>query len=246
MLAAEVPKITDWMQAWGSLAGLVMSTAAVIFTGLLFRHEIKVRREEQRDSDAAQARLIVGEVTHQFGPSGVFEGVGWTVYNHSDAPVFELYVSVSSNYLDDVPLYLGQPNDYPDGIAPGSQVNGSWTFDRPFPEERWLPDGARVMVEFVDASGLTWKRAGSMSPTRYVQPSMPHTKFWPLLWEFLWPLSEPWAHFSRLRRELRRQTMESLRTRVVRRQAKGWSHPASSTASKSGRKPLPNRDQAGV
>jgi hypothetical protein len=61
VLAEEAPKITDWMQAWGSFAGLVMSTVAVIFTGLLFRHEIRVRREEQRDSEAALARLVVYE-----------------------------------------------------------------------------------------------------------------------------------------------------------------------------------------
>ncbi|MGC4857308.1 hypothetical protein ACLQ24_29070 [Micromonospora sp. DT4] len=69
MLAAEAPKITDWMQAWGSVVGLVMSTFAVIFTGLLFRHEIRVRREEQRDGEAAQARLIVGRMIN-WKPSG--------------------------------------------------------------------------------------------------------------------------------------------------------------------------------
>ncbi|WP_346540180.1 hypothetical protein [Micromonospora sp. DPT] len=43
MLAKVAPKVTDWMQAWGSVAGLLMSTVAVLFTGLLFRHEVQVR-----------------------------------------------------------------------------------------------------------------------------------------------------------------------------------------------------------
>jgi hypothetical protein len=34
----------------------------VVFTGWLLRHEIRVRREEKTDSDAAQARLIIGVV----------------------------------------------------------------------------------------------------------------------------------------------------------------------------------------
>lgn len=217
MLAEEAPKITDWMQAWGSVVGLVMSTAAVIFTGLLFRHEIRVRRDESRDAEAAQARLIVGEIMYPFGPAGQYDGVSWVVHNHSSAPIFSLYVAVSSSSLDGLLLYRGNPDDYPDAVAPGGSVSGSWTFDEPIPEHSWVPDGGRVMLEFVDASGLTWQRAGSMSPKRRVNPSMPHASFWPLFWEFAWPLSVPWHRLRGIRARLRRRVLKYMRARVMRR-----------------------------
>ncbi|MGC4748930.1 hypothetical protein ACLQ28_25210 [Micromonospora sp. DT201] len=95
MLAAEAPKITDWMQAWGSLAGLVMSTAAVIFTGLLFRHEIRVRREEKTDAESVQARLVVGTdiyLVPKQGQPDLFVEAGVKVVNYSNAPVLDLTV----------------------------------------------------------------------------------------------------------------------------------------------------------
>src|SRR4051794_31199066 len=46
------------MQGWGTVLSVPLSLFAVMFTGLLLRHEIRVRREERDDADAAQARLV--------------------------------------------------------------------------------------------------------------------------------------------------------------------------------------------
>ncbi len=34
MLAVELPKVTDWMQEWASLAGVLVSALAVVITML--------------------------------------------------------------------------------------------------------------------------------------------------------------------------------------------------------------------
>ncbi|MEU7610111.1 hypothetical protein [Micromonospora sp. NPDC049204] len=167
MLAAEAPKITDWMQAWGSLAGLVMSTAAVIFTGLLFRHEIRVRRDEQRDSEAAQARLVVAQIAglemagtdKETGyPVGTMVGVHWRVKNHSQAPIFDAVVSID-----------GWTEERWGEVIEG-QASGVVQCDPPLALDygSYDPREALVTVEFTDVAGLRWTRTLGDPPERVI------------------------------------------------------------------------------
>ncbi|MFD6265527.1 hypothetical protein ACFWFK_30890, partial [Micromonospora chalcea] len=152
MLAEEAPKITDWMQAWGSLAGLVMSTAAVVFTGLLFRHEIRVRREESRDAAAAQARLVVvhiaGMQMAESGEVGPMVGVCWRIKNHSQSPIFDAIVAIDE----------WTENRWGEVIE--DDASGMVKCDPPLPLESGPFDQreALVAIQFTDAVGLRWTR----------------------------------------------------------------------------------------
>ncbi|MEU4555926.1 hypothetical protein [Micromonospora violae] len=193
MLVAEAPKITDWMQAWGSLAGLVMSTAAVIFTGLLFRHEIRVRRDEKQDAEVAQARLVVGRIVH-FGrnasvePSGHVSGVisefGWSVKNYSSAPILDVGVWVAHAEDEELEWHEERTWDVVEG-----EITGSIALRKSIdlgPENFEDPGNFDVVLVFVDAEGRSWLRHGRIEPFRTTGPHSRNpllpTPRWPRRW----------------------------------------------------------------
>lgn len=63
-----------------------MSVLALWFTALLYLHEVRIRREEKADADAAQARLIFGRVVEFRAPAEMLTSVRYEVANHSAAP----------------------------------------------------------------------------------------------------------------------------------------------------------------
>jgi hypothetical protein len=79
------------MQAWGTVLALPLSLGALIFTGLLLRHEMRARREERLQATAAQARLVraARDFTFAAGDDGTIEAQR-KVFNHSDKPVFDV------------------------------------------------------------------------------------------------------------------------------------------------------------
>ncbi|WP_433533848.1 hypothetical protein ACQPZK_16750 [Micromonospora sp. CA-249363] len=181
MLSAEAPKITDWMQAWGSLAGLVMSTFAVVFTGLLFRHETRVRREEQASREAAQARLVIPVLTRDDDDSedeGVVvrrdpTGATVTLVNHSAAPIFDVHVDVA---WQESFRWPGRRREVRGTVI----ANGGRRFAVVEKSEvvRFELTGSAAFVgeariRFTDAAGLVWQRTGLGSPVRYTPSESP-------------------------------------------------------------------------
>jgi hypothetical protein len=65
---ADRPKVTDWMQAWGSLGGFLAAVGAAGFTGWLLRHELgSARRSEERArldrrTEAERSRRALAEL----------------------------------------------------------------------------------------------------------------------------------------------------------------------------------------
>ncbi|GAA3937286.1 hypothetical protein [Actinoplanes auranticolor] len=166
MLAADAPSVTDWMQGWGSLLGVLMSSVAVIFTGWLLRHEIRVRREEKADSDAAQARLIVGQISNWDGDepnakmSGPITRLQWELKNYSGAPIFDLRVTVADRW-----------DSHTYGAAIESEDREWITCHPPIrcdPGTVFDPREVEVQIEFTDASGLRWARSVGESPKRVI------------------------------------------------------------------------------
>jgi hypothetical protein len=171
MLAAEAPKITDWMQAWGSLAGLVMSTAAVIFTGLLFRHEIRVRREEQRDNEAALARLVVAQFrymnTTNADEGGHLTGdityIDYTILNVASAPILDVSFGLLDVVTGSGKLYRSVERK----AVVVKEVEMGVVFDPPLPYDGYgEPNHLVPVVRFTDSNGLRWIRQGTSSPKR--------------------------------------------------------------------------------
>lgn len=160
VLAAEAPKITDWMQAWGSVVGLLLSGLAAMATWLLFRHEIQVRREEQRDNEAAQARLIVPVLNDL--PRGLDEVRSFTIANYSGVPFYDLRVMLLwrerliGNYPSALHVLMEEvAGSFSYLAVPGVDVAGiAKTGD------------LAIGVYFTDASGLRWSKLNREPPTR--------------------------------------------------------------------------------
>jgi hypothetical protein len=169
------------------------STIAVIFTGLLFRHERNVRREERADAATAQARLVVGRVVdHELPGTSIVNDAGdldglithfvFEVKNYSGAPIYTVDVQVRPRTLDDSEvLEVVKQDDGPDLIE-GSYRNTvevaplSWPLNSPFDYGR-----LQVDLSFVDANGLWWQRFGQDPPTR-----MPdHDELCGIWWKWL-------------------------------------------------------------
>jgi hypothetical protein len=170
VLAEDVPKITDWMQGWGTVAGAIASAGALIGTIVLLWHEIRVRREEKADSAQAQARLVVGtfvggmrsstdpDTGHLVGP---LVGFRWRVSNYSGAPVFDVsgrvtYASNGLTYGSGGPIeVLDKPEVRESKVDPPVD----------WPDDSDLGD-ASLEIRFTDAKGLVWRRVDRRPPTR--------------------------------------------------------------------------------
>ncbi|MBG6066356.1 hypothetical protein [Micromonospora ureilytica] len=171
MLAADSPTITDWMQGWGSILGLLVSTGALIFTGLLLRHEIAVRREEKADDQAAQARLIIPRLhgAEFKGEQGrALTAVKWVVQNHSEAPVMAVLVRVYPKGAFD----RGRYHKAKYVLEPHAKQDGWWELPEviPWPPEQIEPPlgGLSIDAQFVDSSGLQWRRVRLHPPQRII------------------------------------------------------------------------------
>ncbi len=166
MALSDAPKITDWIAAWTGIFGLIVATLALIFTALILRHEIRVRREDQHDLAAAQARLIVSTIELALDvPRVVVRSVRWRVHNYSSAPIVNLRVVIGRR-RNRVDLML----DRHAVLEPGGEIDEELGLDEPIvwrvgdsePPARRL----YVVIEFTDAAGLVWSRFGDQPPQR--------------------------------------------------------------------------------
>lgn len=175
MLATEAPKITDWMQGWGSILGLLMSTVAVVFTGFLLRHERNVRREEKADSDLAQARLVVGRVSSvDMNPDGTIAELEYNITNYSDAPVF--FVNPYIYCWDTDEEYDSERVHHV--LRSGVTAQGVVPIDNPDPTfigDDGAPDLSMYQVKFlfIDKNGLEWRRFDYEAPIRGFKDPQP-------------------------------------------------------------------------
>ncbi|GII24283.1 hypothetical protein Pme01_38800 [Planosporangium mesophilum] len=155
---AEAPKITDWMQAWGSIASLIISTGALVFTGLLLRHEIRIRREEETAASANQARLVFTRIT-ETSSDGRYLQIGWEVVNFSSEPVMDVRVRASKTGRRGTAFSQWTKADEIVKV----RREGSCLIPYPgYPSDF----GVALEVHFVDANGLEWSRTNRERPVR--------------------------------------------------------------------------------
>jgi hypothetical protein len=192
VLVADAPSVTDWMQGWGSILGVILSGLAVIFTALLFRHERNMRREEKADADAAQARLVVGRIIkisrdleHGVEASeGSGRAVVWKVKNYSSMAVFNVEVWIDETWDFGPTVDFLNTEEKHDVVE--DELLGVTTPRDPI-EERY-PGGDfdlskyNISVTFTDANGLRWERTNFNEPERdFYYPYRRNS-----LKEFLW------------------------------------------------------------
>ena len=167
-LAGEAPKITDWMQGWGNVLGVILSAIAVIYTARLFRHERNMRREEKEDGDLAQARLVVGRVSgYEINPDGTIAKLQYDITNYSDAPVF--FVNPSVYYWDGSEDFdSGRVHHVLKSQATARGEVAIDAADAPDILDDDTPDLSQYQVKFlfIDKNGLEWRRFDYDTPIR--------------------------------------------------------------------------------
>ncbi|AYF26081.1 hypothetical protein CSH63_01100 [Micromonospora tulbaghiae] len=217
VLAAELPKVTDWMQAWGSLIGVFVSALAVIITGLLLRHEMRARRQDKEDRDAAQARLVSTRLElPEVGLNGYVENAIVTLKNHSDAPIHALTVVLREGGSDEERGFVGlddadSPYRFEPYVSPGEELQFVYGFNVEVDPGDLMVFG-EIHITFIDASGLSWSKVDTKAPVRLHglngKPRRGDT-FWSVLWVYLWPISAPVGAVARFRDGLRLRAQES-------------------------------------
>jgi hypothetical protein len=154
--AADAPTVTDWMQGWGEVLSVFVSTGALLFTGLLLRHEVRLRREAVEDLEATQARSVWLDVEIRVISNEGREFI-WVLHNDSSDEVTEV---VAVAFVGSEFTTMNSLNSCP----PGSMFEmgrARWRSKSPIPD--WATE---VQCAFTDGSGLTWIRAGRQRPRR--------------------------------------------------------------------------------
>lgn len=173
----------DWteLDALGSLLGGIFTAAAFGAALVVLVREIQTRRaetrerdQERRDEERRQARLVyatldpdppsrIGEIAGSAGDENYTE-VHVRVYNHSDAPIWDVQVPVPGReyrplLIEHVPPHSSEGNGWHDAPPDWHLMNiGPGCPGTP----HWIPLG----VVFVDNLGRRWRRSGRSEPVR--------------------------------------------------------------------------------
>ncbi|MEV1143241.1 hypothetical protein [Micromonospora sp. NPDC049799] len=174
----EQPKVTDWMQAWAGVAGVVAGTAAAVAaTALLLfeRQQAQDARqqlaEERRTAEESRARAVISARVI-FPPGGYAIGanaircsrIELSVHNFGADPIHWVAVEVK---LPDGRTVEHNGSEF---IGPGTQelvavdLNPPYTCmgDNPTLDAKLCS----VVVAFNDSSGIRWSRKDNQAPSR--------------------------------------------------------------------------------
>ncbi|MDG4787285.1 hypothetical protein O7626_15325 [Micromonospora sp. WMMD1102] len=172
----EAPKVTDWMQGWGSITGVLAGAAAAVAAAWLLVHERQQAREARkqlREERAEAEKTAARAVQHRSVKATVSRTENGkrlltfsvTVANYGAEPVRGVSALLSS---------VERPRGYilrvGEVIGPHSELRAS---------AKWpLPDGpeprrsgselqpAFVTVNFFDSAGREWVRVDNGEPAR--------------------------------------------------------------------------------
>jgi len=181
MVIADAPTITDWMQGWGTVLGLLVSSGALVFTGLLLRHETKIRRDEKADRERSQARLVIPRLhSHdiQRDPALGLTAVKWMIENHSGAPIMAVLIRVYPKGAADRGEFLKAKYL----LSSNTKEEGWWQLAQPVPwpvgEKDANPPLWHLSIDarFIDADGLEWERTRLQPPQRLLGTNRVYSK----------------------------------------------------------------------
>ncbi|MFE0590317.1 hypothetical protein [Micromonospora echinospora] len=163
----EQPKITDWMQAWGSIAGVITGLLAALAAGFLFwherqkAHEAQVQTDEDRREAALNAARAVGCSSAQIEEHDDHATVTVSVHNHGPSPVsmVKAVVAVAARGKYILPTVYFLPPGVHEPLV-GRYESG--------PGRSGWSD--LVTLYFTDASQRTWRKTGHGEPERWEGP----------------------------------------------------------------------------
>jgi hypothetical protein len=231
-IAADAPNVTDWLQAWGTVAGALLSSLAVVIALTVVRNDRRARREDKHDADSAQARLVYIRVAGARGdPEGGWEGCSFVIRNNSDGEVTNVRVGLSTTGDIDVWHAFRRP------IAARKRDGGlihfgeslGWPFEVDAPSPSSVDDFVTAEIIFTDSSGMLWRRRGTYPPERLPDVGMPHQSMPSLIAEYL-RLPGLWRSMRRVWRVPLGALRLRIRRRLLGRQASGrirayWQYP---------------------
>lgn len=172
----EQPKVTDWMQAWGSLGGVLAGLLAAGAAGALLWHERRradaAERQlaEDREEAARNLASLVSVTPAGFSTTdGLIRGVGLTVYNHGATPVRNVVVVVplpdDGRKLMLPPVWLVQP-------GADRMISHQYQGMLIRVDADWSPADTKVPADvyFTDHIGRAWRRSSADDTERVSTP----------------------------------------------------------------------------
>ncbi|MET7967565.1 hypothetical protein [Micromonospora sp. NPDC005305] len=180
----EPPKITDWMQAWGSIGGVIAGLAAAGAAAFLLLHERQRAAEAERQlaEERAEAALNVPRAV-VVSPAG-FGGHGHPGDQYIDEVVLTI-ANYGGNAIRNVAAVAALPNEGPRIVLRRIPVIGPGGEHRirersrpavPLPPGPWtLPEvPATVTVCFIDHTNQAWQTSsdGEISRTTVPYPAV--------------------------------------------------------------------------
>jgi hypothetical protein len=170
IIAADGPSVADWLEAWATVAGAMLSGAAVLIALVVLRSEQRSRREDKNDADAVQARVVlVRAVGARGNPDEGWKGITYQLNNNSSGEVSELLVGAQRvdsdrRYASATVRRIKSMDSHEDELDFDTVV--PWPFDF-YPAE---PDDVAyhtaMSVAFTDSAGLRWSRRDREEPKR--------------------------------------------------------------------------------
>jgi hypothetical protein len=146
--------VVDWVSAAGEVTGAIGTVAAVVVALWVSIRSAQRQHAEQADREAAQARLITADLHRA-------NGRWWArTTNHSMAPIFDVQVLEVRHAAG-----IGMVESVPGAPAELAKLTAGEAIDRAvaFGGD---PSTAVVVLQFLDATGLRWRREGSAQPQR--------------------------------------------------------------------------------
>lgn len=161
-------KLTDWLQAWGTVAGAVFAAVAAVVAFLVLVREIRVRRRDQDDLRASTARLVLVTTGQEEGEEPAEETIGlitsweFLVNNFSHFPVVDVRVTAERLSGETVLTWAT------DLLKPGETSVLSCHFNPAlsYSYKDYPPDLLRIKIVFTDDNGLRWQRTDRQQPKR--------------------------------------------------------------------------------
>ncbi|MGK5674086.1 hypothetical protein ACSNOB_14730 [Micromonospora sp. URMC 106] len=173
------PKVTDWIQAWGSVGGVIAGLLAATAAGLLFRFEQRRAEKAERQivEERAEAALNVARAVVVSGAS--FGGYGVNVDPHLNSVSLSIR-NYSSHPIRNVTIVVTLPTGFHHVIQPPYDVIGpgeGHTVDKRYSVGIQAPDDykfhqekALVTVCFIDNTNQAWQRTSSGGVERTTVP----------------------------------------------------------------------------
>ncbi|MBX5331557.1 hypothetical protein HQO90_11200 [Rhodococcus fascians] len=157
--------VPAWLGAVGTIGAVVVALTLAVRDSRRYAVKADIRAAERRDLEAAQARLVLFELS-------AFGGVKVTIVNRSNAPIHR--VSLDNVVKSDSPGTTWRVNPRVTGARAAANTIDAQS-DLMIPVDLIDATGRvldnrigeyTITFSFLDAAGLRWTKTGMNAPTR--------------------------------------------------------------------------------